>query len=455
VAKNAVDKTFTRDTPTGAWTSRADLAPANTVAPVVSGDPTEGETLSCTTGTWTNSPSGYAYQWLRDDVEISGATSSTYDLVFADIDAMVSCEVTATNAGGSVAQESNEVGPVDAAEVVTGISSVSGTISSGQSLTIAGGGFGTKSTPAPILWDDFQSATVGSNLPGRSPPVGAAGAYQRINPSGVSSIPTISDTRSYSGDRCAFQRYTAGQEVFPKLANSVGTIDSVYIAFWAYYTRYTGTGSFGIFKWNRAGGGPDPYTANPRFYETIRPNSSGIVTAIDRGYLNGGGTTWDQAAPGYNAANEPDSDGWHFIEYWYKLSTPGVANGKFHKWSDGLQCSALGDNEMTRQSGTTGQIQYVISCFDGMSSPPATTGIDLFMDNYWIDVTPQRVVVGNASTWAACTRKDPQPAASWGATSIGVTANLPNYSPGNTVYFYVVDADNVPVSTNGFPKVVA
>jgi hypothetical protein len=374
-----------------------------------------------------------------------------------DEGADISCEVTATNEEGSGAAESNAVGPVEPeGGGSAGISSVSGTISSGQSLTIAGSGFGSKTTAAPVLWDDFQSARVGSNLPGRAPPVGAAGAYQRINPSGVSAIPTISNTRSYSGDRCAYQRYTAGQEVFPKLANSVPSCTEVYIAFWAYYERYNGTGSFGIFKWNRAAGGPDPDTADPRFYETIRPNSSGIVTTVDRGYLNGSGsTTWDQNQPGYSATNEPDANGWHFIEYLYKLSTPGVANGKFHKWADGLACSALGDNRETRVTGETGEIEYVISCYDGMSSPPATTGVDLYMDNYWIDNTPKPVVVATAATWASCTRRDPQPATSWSGTSIAVTANLPNYSSGATVYFYVMDGDNNPVSSSGFAKVIA
>ena len=38
-------------------------APVNTAAPVVSGTAQVGSSLSTTTGTWTNSPTGYAYQW--------------------------------------------------------------------------------------------------------------------------------------------------------------------------------------------------------------------------------------------------------------------------------------------------------------------------------------------------------------------------------------------------------
>lgn len=72
------------------------LAPINTVAPVVSGTVAEDELLSCTTGTWTGTtPITYTYQWYRvlyDDEEsvlldedghalgsiIVGARSSTY-----------------------------------------------------------------------------------------------------------------------------------------------------------------------------------------------------------------------------------------------------------------------------------------------------------------------------------------------------------------------------------------
>lgn len=93
--------------------------PVNTVQPVVSGTATEGEQLSCTTGTWTNSPTSYAYQWytvLLDesnnaildevygepipDAEIVGATSSTYTIDGAYVGERLTCGVIATNAQG-------------------------------------------------------------------------------------------------------------------------------------------------------------------------------------------------------------------------------------------------------------------------------------------------------------------------------------------------------------------
>lgn len=90
--------------------------PANTVAPAVTGTETQGETLSTTDGTWTNSPTSYAYQWQRDDLgggvfsNISAATANTYVLTSSDVGCQVRCVVTATNASGSTAANSNAVG---------------------------------------------------------------------------------------------------------------------------------------------------------------------------------------------------------------------------------------------------------------------------------------------------------------------------------------------------------
>jgi hypothetical protein len=71
-------------------------AQANAKPPVV------GTVCSCTSGNWTGSPTGYAYQWTRDGTNISLATSATYTLVAADVGGhQIRCVVTATNATGS------------------------------------------------------------------------------------------------------------------------------------------------------------------------------------------------------------------------------------------------------------------------------------------------------------------------------------------------------------------
>lgn len=81
--------------------------PVNTAVPVISSTTVEpGQAITVTNGTWTNSPSGYTRQWQRNGANIVGQTGASYTLVAADDDAAITCEVTATNAGGGTMAES-------------------------------------------------------------------------------------------------------------------------------------------------------------------------------------------------------------------------------------------------------------------------------------------------------------------------------------------------------------
>ena len=99
-ATNAGGSTSQISNSTG--TILTNTAPANTVAPVISGTPLNAGTLfSVTTGTWSHQPTSYSYQWKRDGVDISSATNNTYTTVEADVTTTLTCTVTATNAIGS------------------------------------------------------------------------------------------------------------------------------------------------------------------------------------------------------------------------------------------------------------------------------------------------------------------------------------------------------------------
>ena len=90
--------------------------PTFTAAPVASGTPTEGETLSVTDGTYTGTePITVSYQWGTSGGPIAGATSDTYLLQGSDVGENLFCLVTITNAAGSDALVSNSIGPIAAA----------------------------------------------------------------------------------------------------------------------------------------------------------------------------------------------------------------------------------------------------------------------------------------------------------------------------------------------------
>jgi hypothetical protein len=87
-------------------------APESLAPPLVSGKPVAGETLSCSTGTWSGSPApAFTYQWVRDpggeETTIGAATASSYQVTSEDAGHALACRVTATNGAGSAARLSS------------------------------------------------------------------------------------------------------------------------------------------------------------------------------------------------------------------------------------------------------------------------------------------------------------------------------------------------------------
>src|SRR5919201_562126 len=111
----------------GIGSAATKAAPVNTGEPTISGTPAVGATLTATTGSWSNNPTSFAYQWLRcppsggspdgsDCAAIGGATTQAYVVTSADVGSRLRVRVTASNASGSTTVAS------DASDVVAAVS---------------------------------------------------------------------------------------------------------------------------------------------------------------------------------------------------------------------------------------------------------------------------------------------------------------------------------------------
>lgn len=87
-------------------------APVNSVAPAITGTASVGFSLVTDVGTWSNTPTSYAFQWQRIDAvtslaaDIAGATQSVYVVSALDIGDTLRVIVTATNGDGSASANS-------------------------------------------------------------------------------------------------------------------------------------------------------------------------------------------------------------------------------------------------------------------------------------------------------------------------------------------------------------
>ncbi|MGA2320593.1 MAG: hypothetical protein ABSG95_07600 [Solirubrobacteraceae bacterium] len=138
--------------------------PQSTEAPSVSGKPAAGETLSCSTGTWSGSPTPtLTYQWLRDGSTIPAATTSSHVVVEADEGHSLSCKVTAINNEGVASENSSPLEIPGSAPENLKEPQVYGTPAVGEPLACLRGTWSGSPTPTfTYLWvrDEGPNETI-------------------------------------------------------------------------------------------------------------------------------------------------------------------------------------------------------------------------------------------------------------------------------------------------------
>jgi hypothetical protein len=145
--------------------------PSSSSAPTISGTAQDGALLTANPGSWTHSPTSYAYQWLRCDADgancgtIAGANSQRYTLGSADVGHRLRVLVSATNRAGSgsaASQPSAVVQAAGSAPTNTGAPTVSGTPQQAASLTTSKGSW-TGSQPISYSYSWQRCDGAGGN----------------------------------------------------------------------------------------------------------------------------------------------------------------------------------------------------------------------------------------------------------------------------------------------------
>lgn len=188
-AGNTAGTSMSQSSPSAAVTSAPASPPSNTAAPTVSGAAQQGQTLTAGNGTWTNSPTLYAYAWEDCDTSgnactiISGATASTYTLSATDVGKTLRVVVTASNSAGTgsatsqasatVASQSSTSCNLNA--TTSNFSSQFAALQGGQTLCLASGNYGT-----------FAGGSKASRV--TIEPASGASVTMALNWSGVSNI---------------------------------------------------------------------------------------------------------------------------------------------------------------------------------------------------------------------------------------------------------------------------
>ena len=133
--------------------------PVNLAVPSVTGTPAVGQLLSCIGASWQYPVVSTSTLWLRDGVAIAGANASTYTLQAADAGHQISCRETATNAGGSASEESDQIAAYDK-PAPRSPPRVAGQTAMGQTLTCESGTWTN-----PVITRSYEWLRDGSLTP--------------------------------------------------------------------------------------------------------------------------------------------------------------------------------------------------------------------------------------------------------------------------------------------------
>ncbi len=182
--------------------------PKNTALPVISGTAEEGQTLHASTGTWTENPTFYEYQWEECDtvgescLEVAGATSASYKLLASDVGHTMRVVVSASNAGGSTSasstatEEVTEVPPPPPPPPPknTALPTISGATEEGQTLRASTGTWTENPTSYEYQWEDCNA--VGESC---ADVAGATSASHKLLASDVGHTVRVTVTASNAG----------------------------------------------------------------------------------------------------------------------------------------------------------------------------------------------------------------------------------------------------------------
>jgi len=300
------------------------------------------------------------------------------------------------------------------------ISDISGTVEEGQAVSMVGVGFGSKVPAAPFIWDDFQSGVPGTDIQG----------WRTYAPANEIQYSNFS---RFTGDVSIYQNFR-DHYANALMVSPLPDFDKFYVTGW-WYNQVGGAPSRNFKIINLSGG--DSYGT-----ATTPQNRSDVYPSQGSGHLYASNSDGD-VTQGWELGSNIHSGEWMRLERFVD-----IPDGR--SWiKRNLQMWADIDNADFYSTTDRYNLLLITHYFAKDTGTPTP-----WMDSYWgelyIDTTPARVELGNASTWDACTVREIQIPTAWASEQVSFTVHQGSFIPGQTAYLYVVNEDEEH-NTDGFP----
>jgi hypothetical protein len=318
--------------------------------------------------------------------------------------------------------------------------------SHGQSINIAGTGFGGKSNAAPLVWDDCSATLITSKWSGGWPSGGdSTRVIKYQTPIRGVALPHSHITKYMTGGFSSTD-YNTGYNVgvwrtFTNMSYPVTIYASWYRQMdpqWNTSWSSTCDGSDNNFKIFDVSNGSSPFTMNGasdgNWYMDYSQSSCGGNTRI-----NWTNPSWEMNDDGWGVLSSEQyfgASGYNPIGKWIKteveIKLTDQSNGYAKAWDNGVQTVNY-TGKTIGWSGTTksiGPMSY---------ARLKDTNSWLYFADLYLDTTAQRALICTGSTWSTRGVCEVQIPTAWGDTSATVNVNQGAFANGSNAYLYVVD----------------
>jgi hypothetical protein len=313
------------------------------------------------------------------------------------------------------------------------VSSVSGTFGYEQAIYVSGSDFGTKIRNKPFFYGDWQDGSIiGDPVASNSSTIGIQNYTIVTDNSNMRWGNGYIVKSNWTRDGTATGRSaTLNLDVTTYGAGG----SKMYVAGWRKWVNGDTNGNWKLLrKFSPGGAGtyPNGYIGNGDIANT----GNWSWNLENQGNINGG-------TQKYGSYSVPTST-YRLEEYFFKHNTPGgTQNGSIDIRLN--NSTVVSDSSFAFDyASLTGPIRHVYfqDTKTAISNPDPGASMASYISELYIDDSWNRVVIGNASTYSACTQLEIQPFTFWSNTSITVRLRPGAFANATGKFLFVVDNDN-------------
>ncbi len=336
------------------------------------------------------------------------------------------------------------------------ISSVSGTVSNGNTITISGSGFGTKAQAGPMLWDDFDSGTNGSIVANDG-----GGTTPLIHQGNLSSYSQwqVNGGGAYASKSITFNN--ASPKSRSSLHARASFTDSSYWGLNLYvpYTQFTTGNPLYIsfyYRMTKTGANFPRQSKALIFYDSSWQDmlyfSTGYNSCEPTNYYRQH-VTQISTDYGMNVGGVDINAEWVRFENYLVQSGANQANGHwattiYQPTTGAIDTQVLANQVLRTGSTNPSRITLGGAYYDMCDSDPGSIDVD----DVYIDNTPARIEICDTSTWSGRNKCEVQLSTVWGTGTISATVKQ-GYLSNGSAYLYVIDGAGA-VNTTGYPVII-